>query len=166
MRATKVDVNRPVRTKSNMSHAQRPGQESALSVAPCVSTRIRRPLWAPKMSRQLPSSSLCEKKVSGFPSAREKDPPGHDDIPAENTLAVTPTEPEATFTRPPKTYHPFSPVVIALLMPASVFGALARLGLEALATYDGKSIFPLAYPQAIGCLIMGLALPLKDTISS
>lgn len=61
-------------------------------------------------------------------------------------------------------YHPFSPVVIALLMPASVFGVLARLGLQALGTYDGKSIFPLAYPQAVGCLIMGIALPLKDTI--
>jgi len=49
-------------------------------------------------------------------------------------------------------------------MPASVFGVLARLGLQALGTYDGKSIFPLAYPQAVGCLIMGIALPLKDTI--
>lgn len=64
----------------------------------------------------------------------------------------------------PRVYHPFSPAVIALLMPASVFGVLARLGLQALATYDGKSIFPLAYPQAVGCLIMGIALPLKDTI--
>ena len=64
----------------------------------------------------------------------------------------------------PRVYHPFSPAVIALLMPASVFGVLARLGLQALATYDGKSIFPLAYPQAVGCLIMGIAIPLKDTI--
>jgi hypothetical protein len=50
-------------------------------------------------------------------------------------------------------------------MPASIFGTLARLGLEGLATYNGKAIFPLAYPQAMGCLIMGIALPLKDTIS-
>jgi len=62
-------------------------------------------------------------------------------------------------------YHPFSPAVVALLMPASVFGVLARLGLDALATYDGKSIFPLAYAQALGCFIMGMALSLKDTIS-
>lgn len=65
---------------------------------------------------------------------------------------------------PPRVYRPFSPAVVALLMPASVFGVLARLGLQALGTYDGRSIFPLAYPQAVGCLIMGIALPLKDAI--
>lgn len=65
-----------------------------------------------------------------------------------------------------KTYHPLSLAVIAPLMSASVFGVLARLGLEGLATYDGRSIFPLAYPQALGCLIMGICLPLKDPISS
>jgi len=75
-----------------------------------------------------------------------------------------PTVLESTFEDPSRVYHPFSPAVIALLMPASVFGVLARLGLQALGTYDGKSIFPLAYPQAAGCLIMGIALPLKDTI--
>jgi hypothetical protein len=66
---------------------------------------------------------------------------------------------------PSNAYHPFSPAVVALLMPASVFGVLARLGLEGLATYDGKAIFPLAYPQATGCFVMGIVLPLKDTIS-
>lgn len=75
-----------------------------------------------------------------------------------------PTVLESTAQGPPRVYHPFSPAVIALLMPASVFGVLARLGLQALGTYDGKSIFPLAYPQAVGCLIMGIALPLKDAI--
>jgi hypothetical protein len=65
-----------------------------------------------------------------------------------------------------RVYHPFSPEVIALLMPASVFGVLARLGLQALGTYDGKSIFPLAYAQGLGCLIMGIALPLKDAIGN
>ena len=75
------------------------------------------------------------------------------------------TEPDGVIPTPSKTYHPFSPAVVALLMPASIFGTLARLGLEGLATYNGKAIFPLAYPQAMGCLIMGIALPLKDTIS-
>ena len=68
--------------------------------------------------------------------------------------------------RAEKTYHPFSLAVIAPLMPASVFGLLARLGLDALSTYDGRSIFPLAYPQALGCLIMGVFLSLKDPIDS
>lgn len=78
--------------------------------------------------------------------------------------------PSTTNVTPPgkaeSTYHPFSLAVIAPLMPASVFGVLARLGLQALATYDGRSVFPLAYPQALGCLIMGICLPLKDSISS
>ncbi|KAI0053010.1 hypothetical protein FA95DRAFT_1509401 [Auriscalpium vulgare] len=65
---------------------------------------------------------------------------------------------------PAKVYHPMSPAVLALLMPASVFGVLARLGVVALVNYDGRSIFPLAYAQGIGCLIMGTALRLKDPI--
>ncbi|KAH8999228.1 CrcB-like protein-domain-containing protein [Lactarius akahatsu] len=68
--------------------------------------------------------------------------------------------------RAEKTFHPLSLAVIAPLMPASVLGVLTRLGLDALATYDGRSIFPLAYPQALGCLVMGICLPLKDPISS
>ena len=65
-----------------------------------------------------------------------------------------------------KTYHPLSIALIAPLMPASIFGVLARLGLEGLTTYDGRSIFPLAFPQALGCLVMGICLPLKDPISN
>jgi hypothetical protein len=67
----------------------------------------------------------------------------------------------ASIDRPPsedlqasKIYHPFSVSVLALLAPASIFGLLARLGLEALVTYDGQSIFPLAFVQSVGCLIM------------
>ncbi|KAI0320675.1 CrcB-like protein-domain-containing protein [Amylostereum chailletii] len=65
-----------------------------------------------------------------------------------------------------KVYAPYSPAVLALLMPASIFGVLARLGLQALTTYDGRSIFPLAYAQAIGCLIMGIALRLKEPLGN
>ncbi|KAF8170648.1 hypothetical protein K438DRAFT_1909288 [Mycena galopus ATCC 62051] len=65
----------------------------------------------------------------------------------------------------PKTYHPLSFHVLALLMPLSVLGVLARLGLTALATYNGQSIFALAYSQATGCLIMGFCLALKEPIS-
>ncbi|KAH7914182.1 CrcB-like protein-domain-containing protein [Hygrophoropsis aurantiaca] len=61
-----------------------------------------------------------------------------------------------------KIYHPYSPHVLALLMPASIFGVLARLGLQALVTYDGESVFPLAYIQATGCFIMGVALRSKE----
>jgi len=51
-------------------------------------------------------------------------------------------------------------------MPFSVLGVLARLGLTALTTYSGESIFPLAYSQATGCLIMGFCLALKEPIST
>ncbi|KAF8076462.1 CrcB-like protein-domain-containing protein [Lyophyllum atratum] len=75
-----------------------------------------------------------------------------------------------TIERPPsdrserqhKLPHPLSIHVLALLIPASIFGALARLGLNALANYEGNSIFPLAYVQGVGCLVMGFALGLKE----
>ena len=65
---------------------------------------------------------------------------------------------------PAKIYHPLSPHVLALLMPASIFGTLARLGLLAITGYDGHSIFPLAWVQAAGCLVMGFGLELKEPI--
>ena len=63
-----------------------------------------------------------------------------------------------------KTYEPLSFPVIALLMAPAVFGVLARLGLVALVTYNGESVFPLAYVQALGCLIMGFCLRLKEPL--
>jgi hypothetical protein len=92
-----------------------------------------------------------------------------------NTLPKTETLRAKTVERPPgddelegipasKTYAPLSFPVIALLMPASVFGVLARLGLVALMNYDGHAVFPLAYAQAVGCLIMGFGLGLKEPI--
>ncbi|OBZ70465.1 hypothetical protein A0H81_09972 [Grifola frondosa] len=63
---------------------------------------------------------------------------------------------------PSKIYHPLSFPVLVLLMPASIFGVLARLGLQAITGYDGHSIFPLAWVQAIGCLVMGFVLGIRD----
>ncbi|KAI0091990.1 CrcB-like protein-domain-containing protein [Irpex rosettiformis] len=65
---------------------------------------------------------------------------------------------------PAKVYHPYSPHVLALLIPASIFGTLARVGLLALTTYDGRAIFPLAWVQATGCFFMGIGLGLKEPI--
>ncbi|KAG6811315.1 hypothetical protein H0H92_008027 [Tricholoma furcatifolium] len=61
--------------------------------------------------------------------------------------------------------HPLSIHVIALLIPSSIFGALTRLGLNALARYDGNSIFPLAYAQGLGCLVMGFTVGLKESFA-
>ncbi|KAI0774226.1 CrcB-like protein-domain-containing protein [Fomes fomentarius] len=83
--------------------------------------------------------------------------------------SVSDAEELASIDRPPseklppsKTYRPLSFPVLALLMPASIFGVLARLGLQAITTYDGRSIFPLAWIQAAGCLVMGFALGMKE----
>lgn len=87
-----------------------------------------------------------------------------------STHSVQSTE---TLERPPdehegipkaKIYAPLSLPVLALIMPAAIFGTLTRLGLTALATYNGNSIFPLVYAQAVGCLVMGIALRMKRPI--
>lgn len=48
--------------------------------------------------------------------------------------------------------------ILGLLAFASIWGTLAREGLVALNTYAGQSITPLVWAQAVGCLIMGLAI--------
>ena len=68
--------------------------------------------------------------------------------------------------RGPKVYSQFSVAVLAGLMAPSVFGGLARLGILALTSYDGHAIFPLAWVQSIGCLIMGFALGWKEPINT
>ncbi|KZT12499.1 uncharacterized protein LAESUDRAFT_638756 [Laetiporus sulphureus 93-53] len=87
----------------------------------------------------------------------------HETISDAASLATIDRPPSLVERLPPsKIYHPYSPPVLALLMPASVFGCLARLGLEALVDYDGKSIFPLAWVQVGGCLVIGFGLGLRD----
>ncbi|KAG1752724.1 CrcB-like protein-domain-containing protein [Suillus paluster] len=86
----------------------------------------------------------------------------HQAIDDANSLASIDRPPSEVEELPPaKIYHPLSIHVLALLMPASIFGVLARLGLQALATYNGQSVFPLAYVQATGCFIMGIGLKMK-----
>lgn len=86
----------------------------------------------------------------------------HQAIEDANSLASIDRPPSEVEELPPvKIYRPLSIHVVALLMPASIFGVLARLGLQALTTYSGESIFPLAYVQATGCFIMGVGLRMK-----
>ncbi|KAF8335060.1 CrcB-like protein-domain-containing protein [Cantharellus anzutake] len=46
-----------------------------------------------------------------------------------------------------------------------MLGTLARLGLDALTSYEGQSVFPLAWVQATGCLVMGFAVGLREPIT-
>ncbi|EJD01122.1 uncharacterized protein FOMMEDRAFT_158255 [Fomitiporia mediterranea MF3/22] len=66
----------------------------------------------------------------------------------------------------PKVYPPLAYPVITSLIPGSIFGVLARLGILAITGYDQHSIFPLAWVQGTGCLIMGFALGLRDQIGA
>ncbi|KAG9317390.1 CrcB-like protein-domain-containing protein [Chiua virens] len=86
----------------------------------------------------------------------------HRTIASADSLATIDCPPDEAENLPlAKIYRPYSIHVLALLMPASILGVLARLGLEALLTYDGQSIFPLAYVQATGCFVMGISLGMK-----
>ena len=55
---------------------------------------------------------------------------------------------------------------IALLAPFGILGLLARLGITAIATYRNQAIFSLAWVQAVGCFVMGLAQYQKPFIMS
>ena len=52
----------------------------------------------------------------------------------------------------------------SILVLASMAGCLVRLGLTAMGTYAGASIFPIAWSQGVGCAIMGLALARKKEL--
>jgi len=53
----------------------------------------------------------------------------------------------------------------SILVLASMAGCLIRLGLTAMGTYPGASIFPIAWSQGVGCAIMGLALARKKELT-
>ena len=53
----------------------------------------------------------------------------------------------------------------SILVLASMAGCLVRLGLTAMGTYAGASIFPIAWSQGVGCAIMGLALARKKELT-
>jgi CrcB protein len=77
-------------------------------------------------------------------------------------ISLPPSEDELTDVA--QLYTPFSIEVIALLMPSSVLGALARIGIHSLVRYDGMAVFPFAWVQATGCFFMGIAFALKGPI--
>lgn len=45
---------------------------------------------------------------------------------------------------------------LSLLGIFSFFGTLIRLGLIAIGSYNGQSIFPLLWAQMVGCCLMGM----------
>lgn len=55
-------------------------------------------------------------------------------------------------------------VVLSILVPFSIIGALIRIGLNILHSYPGSPVFSLIYPQFVGCVIMGFCLARKGFI--
>ncbi|PVF96339.1 hypothetical protein CPB86DRAFT_762360 [Serendipita vermifera] len=51
---------------------------------------------------------------------------------------------------------------LAILVPFSILGLLARLGISALVTHPNQGIFSLVWVQAAGCLVMGIAQSQKN----
>ena len=118
-------------------------------------------------------------EVADAISPREQERMRLDDAESLYSVNVPPTEAEVELGEKPspeeaklgevpkpKTYPPFGFEVLSSLIPGSILGVLARLGLLAITTYDGQSIFSLAWVQAAGCFVMGLALGLRDQIGA
>lgn len=55
-------------------------------------------------------------------------------------------------------------IVLSILIPFSIIGALIRIGLIILHSYPGSPVFSLIYPQFVGCVIMGFCLARKGFI--
>lgn len=66
--------------------------------------------------------------------------------------------------RQPKVYRPYDLPILLILAPASILGVLCRLGLQALTTFEGSSVFALGYVNALGCLVMGFGLSIKGPL--
>ncbi|KAG0364623.1 CrcB-like protein-domain-containing protein [Gamsiella multidivaricata] len=50
-----------------------------------------------------------------------------------------------------------APILLpSLIVPFSILGLLIRLGLVSIETFSGQQVFALAWPQFIGCVLMGL----------
>ncbi|KAG5638197.1 hypothetical protein H0H81_001294 [Sphagnurus paluster] len=93
-------------------------------------------------------------------SPQTEDEPTQSEVQSLESIEQPPSEVSQHLERKPT--GPFSIHVLALLIPFSIFGALARLGLDGLANYQGRAIFPLAYAQGVGCFVMGFVVGLKE----
>jgi len=66
----------------------------------------------------------------------------------------------------PSYSSPTSFEALTLLIPGTILGLLARLGIWHLDNYPDAAIFSLAWVQALGCLVMGAALGQKITLTN
>ncbi|CAE6466899.1 unnamed protein product [Rhizoctonia solani] len=123
---------------------------------------------SPSSVSESPSGSLQNYTPSVVPSRESrlehKSQQTIADIEGQEPQATAPPPVVAT-TAPSPSYHPLSWPVITLLALPSVLGVLVRLGIHSLTTYEGDSVFALAWVQGMGCFIMGLALGKRQAIT-
>lgn len=84
---------------------------------------------------------------------------------AESTLSMRSgdeSEPELETEAPTLQIYENKLPIFAALIPVSILGALIRIGLNLLETYNGAPVFGLAYAQFVGCVIMGVVVKKKD----
>lgn len=65
----------------------------------------------------------------------------------------------------PSYASPTSFEALTLLIPGTILGLLARLGINHLSSYPNAAIFSLAWVQGLGCLAMGAALGQRVTLT-
>jgi len=83
-------------------------------------------------------------------------------------LEVEPDLAHVTQTSAPNQSSYASPTsfeALTLLIPGTILGLLARLGIQHLSSYPNAAIFSLAWVQGLGCLAMGAALGQKVTLT-
>ncbi|CED84298.1 Putative fluoride ion transporter CrcB [Phaffia rhodozyma] len=100
----------------------------------------------------------CENDISDLTRRRtQRLRQSSETIHEKNPQAKPPSQPS-----PPLGF--FDVNTLSFFIIFSLFGTLARLGLNALFSYDGQSVFPLLWAQGVGCFIMGLILGRKEEI--
>lgn len=62
-------------------------------------------------------------------------------------------------------YHKLSIHILSVLIPASIFGTLGRLGLDALMGYDGHPVFPVIYAQSLGSFVIGVMIGIREQVA-
>jgi hypothetical protein len=102
--------------------------------------------------------------VAGGLRDRSSRPPTQPPITASSSSGETADKAFPAPPPSPQSPSALDPLTLSLLATFSLLGCLARLGLSALFSYAGDSIFPLVWAQAVGCLLMGLALGQKTAL--
>ncbi|KAF9432027.1 hypothetical protein BGZ76_011399, partial [Entomortierella beljakovae] len=85
----------------------------------------------------------------------------------ENVKSVMDTKPQQSQLPPP--LPPLlslrsSIIQSSLIIPFSILGLLIRLGLVSIETFSGQQVFELAWPQFVGCILLGLFVKTRPWI--